>query len=231
MQGNYRILSTKDLPVPLLESAAQQGLDITVQPFIRIQPVITTTLKQEIGELLQHHQVSVFTSAHAVTSIQDFAHPTQICCLSGATLEAVHKAFPQATILATAPDAASLATQLTTNGNITAVLFFCGNQRRDELPDLLTQHGIAVREVTVYETIAVQIPLQAHFDGILFFSPSGVHSYFAANKAQDNTICFAIGHTTAQALQQYTGSIVVNTGKPAAAQLVQTVITYLNKQD
>ncbi|WP_343672271.1 uroporphyrinogen-III synthase [Chitinophaga sp.] len=227
MQGNYRILSTKDLPAPLLESAAEQGFEITVQPFIRIQPVITTTLKEEIRDLLQTDSVCVFTSAHAVTSIQDFAQPTQVYCLAGATLEAVKTAFPQAAVLATAHDAAALAAQI----DSPAVLFFCGNQRRDELPDLLRQRGIELKEIVVYETIAVTPSFSGNFDGILFFSPSGVHSFFAANKTEDHTICFAIGNTTAQALQQYTGNIVVNPGKPAAAQLIQTAITYFNNHN
>ncbi|SFW60508.1 uroporphyrinogen-III synthase [Chitinophaga sancti] len=224
MQGNYRILSTKDLPAPLLESAAQQGFEITVQAFIRIQPVITTTLKETITQLLSTVETCVFTSAHAVTSIQDFAQPAQIYCLAGATLEAVNKAFPKAAILATAHDAAALATKIERS----SVLFFCGNQRRDELPDLLKQRGILLKEVVVYETIAVETALHTDFDGILFFSPSGVHSYFAANKKPAHTVCFAIGHTTAQALKTYTGTIVVNPGKPSAAQLIQTAITYFN---
>lgn len=227
MQGNYRILSTKDLPAPLLESAAQQGFEITVQPFIRIQPVITTTLKEEISQLLLVYHVCVFTSAHAVTSIQHFAQPAQIYCLAGATLEAVKTAFPQAEILATAHDAAGLAELVQSS----PVLFFCGNQRRDELPDLLAQRGIELKEVVVYETIAVEATLNTDFDGVLFFSPSGVHSYFATNHAGNNTICFAIGNTTAQALKTYTGNIIVNTGKPAAAQLIQTAITYFNNHN
>lgn len=227
MQGNYRILSTKDLPASLLESAAQQGFEITVQAFIRIQPVITTTLKEEISQLLQVYPACVFTSAHAVSSIQDFAQPAQIYCLAGATLDAVKAAFPKAAILATANDAAALAAKIQSS----SVLFFCGNQRRDELPDLLAQKGIALKEVIVYETIAVETVLNMDFDGLLFFSPSGVHSYFAVNHTGNNTICFAIGNTTAQALKTYTGNIVVNTGKPSAAQLIQTAITYFNNHN
>lgn len=227
MQGNYRILSTKDLPVSLLESAAQQGFEITVQAFIRIQPVITTTLKEEICQLLQVYKVCVFTSAHAVTSIQDFAQPARIYCLAGATLEAVKTAFPQAEIVATAQDAAALAAKIESS----PVLFFCGNQRRDELPDLLAQRSIELKEVVVYETIAVEATLNTAFDGVLFFSPSGVHSYFAHNQTGNNTICFAIGNTTAQALKAYTGNVVVNPDKPSAAQLIQTAITYFNNHN
>jgi uroporphyrinogen-III synthase len=227
MANKYTILSTKDLPAPLLESAAQQGFEVTVQPFIRIQPVITTTLKEEISQLLAIYKVCVFTSAHAVTSIQEFAQPAQIYCLAGATLEAVKIAFPQATILATANDAAALAAKIDSS----SVLFFCGNQRRDELPDLLAHKGIELKEVVVYETIAVKFSVQTDFDGILFFSPSGVHSYFAANHTGNNTICFAIGNTTAQALKEYTGNIVVNPDKPSAAQLIQTAITYFNNHN
>ena len=224
MKGSFRILSTKELPDTLLESAAAQGVKIIVQPFIRIEPVISTTYNEA-------DTVCVFTSAPAVYSIKENARPQQICCLSGATLEAVKAVFPSATILATGNNAAALASEIIGKRNIRAVDFFCGDQRRDELPSLLSAHGISVKEIIVYRTIAAPVTVKDTYDGILFFSPSGVNSYFAVNTLPTETICFAIGQTTAQALTVYTEKIVVNTSQPSAAQLVQTAITYLNQHN
>ncbi|NJE06735.1 hypothetical protein E3E36_11450 [Thermococcus sp. M36] len=37
--------------------------------------------------------------------------------------------------------------------SIQLVVFFCGNIRRDELPETLAAKGVEVKEVVVYETI------------------------------------------------------------------------------
>src|SRR5258706_9822828 len=42
------------------------------------------------------------------------------------------------------------------------------------------------------------------YDGILFFSPSGVESFFNTNEVNEQTILFAIGNTTATEIKKYT---------------------------
>ena len=78
------------------------------------------------------------------------------------------------------------------------ITFFCGNLRRDELPDLLREHQIAIEEVEVYVTVLHSVQLQQELDGVLFFSPSAVQSYLAAGNAVTAT-AFCIGNTTALA--------------------------------
>jgi len=80
------------------------------------------------------------------------------------------------------------------------VIFICGNRRRDELPDLLKSHAIKLKEVVVYESknLNKTVNLQS-IDGLAFMSPSSVYS-LAQNGGFMNLPCFAIGPTTAQAL-------------------------------
>ncbi|MBH83336.1 MAG: hypothetical protein CMP70_01500 [Flavobacteriales bacterium] len=80
------------------------------------------------------------------------------------------------------------------------VIFICGNKRRDELPDLLKSHEINLKEVVVYESknLNKTVNLQS-IDGLAFMSPSSVYS-LAKNGGFMNLPCFAIGPTTAQAL-------------------------------
>lgn len=214
---SFRILSTKELPASLLAMAAEKGIDITVGKFIHIQPVSITTA------LPVADSVVVFTSAHAVTASD---RSWQVYCLNGATLEAVKERLPHATVIATASDAAALAQQIIQH-HVTSATFFCGNIRRHELPDLLQQHGIELKEIVVYETTAVPALTTNDYDGILFFSPSAVKSYFTVNTPAAAVICFAIGNTTANTLKEYTtNKIIISPDAPSAEQMVQTAISY-----
>jgi uroporphyrinogen-III synthase len=216
------ILSTKELPLSLLAAAAEQGMDITVAQFIHIQPVAATYSVPE-------NSVVVFTSANAVNNVR-LIHPTwQIFCMGGATLEALLARRPDAQVTATASNATALAEQIIAQGKISDVVFFCGNIRRNELPDLLHQHHINVQEIVVYETIEAPAVTTNIYDGIFFFSPSGVRSYFTVNTLPANTVCFAIGNTTAAKLKEYTtNKIITNPDVPSATQMLQTAISYFN---
>lgn len=216
------ILSTKELPLSLLAAAAEQGMDITVAQFIHIQPVAATYSIPE-------NSVVIFTSANAVNNVR-LIYPTwQIFCLGGATLEALLARRPDAQVTATASNATALAAHIIEQGNTSNVVFFCGNIRRNELPDLLHQHHITVQEIVVYETTEVPAITTNNYDGIFFFSPSGVRSYFTVNTLPANTVCFAIGNTTAGTLKEYTtNKIITNPDVPSATQMLQTAISYFN---
>jgi uroporphyrinogen-III synthase len=216
------LLSTKEIHTTLLAAAAEQGMDITVAQFIHIQPVAA-------DYSITDNSVVVFTSANAVNNVRLINPTWQIFCTGGATLEALLIRLPDAHIAATASNATALATHIIEQGNISTVVFFCGNIRRNELPDLLQQHHITVQEIVVYETIEAPAVTTNIYDGILFFSPSGVRSYFSLNTLPAHTVCFAIGNTTAHTLKEYTtNKIITNPDVPSSAQMVQTAISYFN---
>jgi uroporphyrinogen-III synthase len=78
------------------------------------------------------------------------------------------------------------------------VTFFCGNIRREELPNLLRENQIDVEEVEVYQTTLVPKKMKKKYDGVLFFSPSAIQSYVSAGNSLE-TVAFCIGNTTAVA--------------------------------
>jgi uroporphyrinogen-III synthase len=78
--------------------------------------------------------------------------------------------------------------------------FFCGNIRKNTIPFYFQQNKIAYNEIVVYETKLKPHQIKKPFDGILFFSPSGVSS-FLENNTLENKMCFCIGTTTAKALE------------------------------
>ncbi len=106
--------------------------------------------------------------------------------------------------------------------------FFCGNLRRDELPNTLKENGILFNEIETYETALTPQKIKQQPDGILFFSPSAVESYLKLNSINDE-LCFCIGETTAEALEKNKTKNRIIAGKATVEQLIQDVITYCNR--
>ncbi len=87
-------------------------------------------------------------------------------------------------------------------------IFFCGNRRYDDLPNILTKDKLHFKEIVVYKTELKPQHFSESFDGLLFFSPSGVKSFTLSND-MGNSAVFCIGDTTAAEAALYTESIIV----------------------
>src|SRR6185369_9706401 len=99
---------------------------------------------------------AVFTSINAVEAVSKFISTKtswKIFCTGGTTKKMVKKIFGEQNIYATAGSAAQLAEKIIENSFIKSVVFFCGDQRRNELPGTLKIKGIEVEELIVYKTI------------------------------------------------------------------------------
>ena len=230
-----RILCTRPLSARLLEKAAGQGLDINAQAFTDIRPIITEELWRVIEQLLPQSITAVFTSAHAVRVMDTYlrggdtcqvASGWNICCLEGATLQAVTETLPRCPVKATAANATDLAHAVIQSGNVQEVYFFCSRQRRDELPAILAQQDIRVHEIVLYENVPTPVVTTSDYDGMFFFSPSAVASFFSVNRLPRDTVCFAIGRTTAAALENLTDNRIIISTAPSAESMVQTAIFY-----
>ncbi|MFD1315577.1 uroporphyrinogen-III synthase [Namhaeicola litoreus] len=102
------------------------------------------------------------------------------------------------------------------------ITFFCGNLRRNELPALLKENEILVDEQVVYQTDLLKPKFIQKFDGILFFSPSGVRSFCQKNKPE--AIAFCLGNTTAITATDFFEEVFV-----AEEQSVDGLINTLNE--
>lgn len=107
--------------------------------------------------------------------------------------------------------------------------FFCGNLRREELPSELKKEDIEFKEVEVYKTSLNQQSFQQEFDGIMFYSPSGVKSFTSENKMKESTV-FCIGRTTAKEAEKHTKNIVIAT-KPSIENLIVTVVKHYKEKN
>lgn len=119
-------------------------------------------------------------------------------------------------------NASELAEILAKNHQNEFFLFLCGNKRRDELPETLTKNNVQYKELEVYRTHLSRKAFQRGFDGILFFSPSGVRSYLSENSV-GNSILFCIGETTATEAQKHSKNVIIANKPTVENVLVQAI--------
>ena len=100
--------------------------------------------------------------------------------------------------------------------------FFCGDKRLDDIPLILKEKNIEVKEIEVYKTILVPKTFDQKFDGILFFSPSAVQSFSMKNHPGDSPV-FCIGTTTATEAENFTQNIIIAT-KPSIENVIVQVV-------
>jgi len=230
LQNSITILSTRPLAPEVVNNAAANGIRVQQRSFIETEPIQNTALQQEIESVLQQYATVVFTSMNAVEAVasylQDELPDWSIYCMGKTTRELVTQYFGEQSIAGTAGDAAALAEQIAADADTDEVVFFCGDQRRDELPAILSNHGIEVTEITVYHTIATPQVINHQYQGILFYSPSAVDSFFSVNKPGANTTFFAIGQTTANAIKKHSSNTIITADRPGKEQLVEKAINY-----
>ncbi|GGW38158.1 uroporphyrinogen-III synthase [Arenibacter certesii] len=103
-------------------------------------------------------------------------------------------------------------------------LFLCGNKRRYEIPTRLKENNIHFKEQVVYENSPNPKAFTAHFNGILFFSPTGIESYQIKNSIKDS-IAFCIGTTTAAEAKKHTSNIII-ANKPTVESVLEKVVEH-----
>ena len=235
MQGNNRhILSTRPVKNNLIQEAAEQNIQLDIIPLIDTEPVQDIDTQQEVAQIALQYATVVFTSMNAVESVitmLDQQVPEwNIYCMGNTTQELIRNYFGEAAISGTGNSASELAENiLSDNDELDEVFFFCGDQRRDELPTKLTEAGILVEEIVVYKTIPLYQKIDTTYDGILFFSPSAVESFFHKNKSAASTVFFAIGTTTEAAIKKYTNNSIITAHSPGKEELVRKAIHHFSE--
>lgn len=227
--ATHKVLSTKKLEPSLVEIANQNGVEIIELEFISVQPIISKEKQEEISESLKNTDaVLIFTSSNAVSAIKEHFHTIserQFYCIGGKTKKALLNLVAEERIVGTADYGKKLAQKIIAD-DVKEAVFFCGNRRRDELPEMLTQAGIRVKELVVYETVETPQTITEDFEGVLFFSPSVVQSFFSANQLNKDTVCFAIGETTAESIAHFSKNRIVVSASPTQEKIVDAVLQH-----
>ncbi len=167
------------------------------------------------------HDNLIFTSQNAVKSYTKKENSEKRSKISAFCVGEKTKSMLEDlgfTVISNAQNAEELAKNIVALHKNKAFLFLSGNKRRDELPNILKKNNVRYSEVVIYETTLNPKKFERRFDGVLFFSPSGVESFVVENNLRD-TIAFCIGATTASEAKKYTNKIIL-----ANKQTIENVI-------
>ena len=172
----------------------------------------------------------IFTSQNSVKNFFkqkiNFAIPDKAFCVGEKTKELLEA---QSLKVISISNAEQLAEMILKKFKDSHFLFLSGKQRLDILPSLFTKNNVRYDEVHVYDTFLTPKEFERDFDGILFFSPSGVKSHFQKNDI-GNSIAFCIGPTTEKAAKKYTQKTIV-ANKPSIENVVIQAIKELRTHD
>lgn len=224
MLNNTRILSTKILLPNQKQFLLNANFSVVEADFI-------TTKTLSINKSSVINEALIFTSQNAVNTVLDFDNLSElknkkVFCVGIKTKALLESnGFTVEAYTGYAEDLAEIISLVYSDLSYT---FFCGNLRRDILPEMLKENGITFNEIKVYETILTPQKINSKFDGIVFYSPSGVESYTKENKITDET-CFCIGHTTAKALEHYTQNIIVANQPSVENVIIQCINNFSHK--
>ncbi len=205
MNPQISILSTKTLSDEQRQIFLDANIDLLEQDFIEIE--------NNNFELKNINDNLIFTSQNAVLSLLEQSgweklQTKNVFCVGIKTKELLEQnSFKVDVYMDYASELAEIITLIYNKETFT---FFSGNLRKETLPQALKVAKITFNEIEVYQTKLAPFKISSaeKFDGILFFSPSGVESYLKDNKIKTET-CFCIGETTANSLEKITKKIVV----------------------
>lgn len=222
MENQVRLLSTKKLSENQRQLMASANFLVQQEDFIEVR-----SRNFEIGTI---HDFLIFTSQNAVESVlgnEKIAEiKTRKClCVGEKTKAMLEKNGFE--VIVSSEYASELASIICNQYFKSSFTFFCGNLRRDILPDSLQLAEVAFEEIEVYQTILTPHKADGNLNAVLFFSPSGVQSFLKLNPIRDE-ICFCIGGTTAKALRNITKKVVI-ANRPTIESTILKSIEFFNK--
>lgn len=208
------VLSTKKLALNQKELLLNSGIGLVEYDAISIEPIPFDIKNQEVEN-------AIFTSKNALKALLTEKVKIRKCfCVGEKTSEFARS--HGLIVIKSANNAKKLALAIIENHSNERFHFFSGNKRRDELPELLKENNIIYKETKVYKTELNPQKFDSEFDGILFFSPSGVQSFTLENIL--NTTAFCIGETTANEASKHTDKVIV-ASKPSIENVIAKAVS------
>lgn len=218
------VLSTKILSPSQKELFLNSGIGLVEYNALRIE-FLDITLPLD-------YQNYIFTSKNAVKAFLKHSKKVDISdykafCVGEKTQALLEENGIK--VMKIAQNASDLADFIVKNHQNEAFLFLCGNWRREELPKILSKNNVRYVEMEAYRTHLIPKKFNRTFDGILFFSPSGIKSYIQENSIS-KSLAFCIGNTTQTEAKKHTDQIII-ANKPTIENVLVQAIKYFKKND
>jgi uroporphyrinogen-III synthase len=219
-----RLLSTRTL-TPEQQAYLPKGL-VNLKQYDAVEVVSTfTPINFDVSAL------HVFTSSNAVRACFldcELSVGTLDCCCVGSKTRDLLLGLGHR-VLEVADSAAALATLIAKKHAERYIYFYSGNRSLRVIPDALREAERQFIEVEVYHTALKINPFDTDFDMVLFFSPSGVESYFNA-EVTTNPIAICIGETTAMAAKKHTNKYLI-AKKPTVEDVLFTTVARIESYE
>lgn len=217
-----KVLFTKEISSEFLRQNLSQEIDFDVVNFLEIK----INSEENIIPLLENSIPNyLITSQNSVEAIKNLDLKGDFYVIGQKTAEKLIQNNFKVEVVKNY--ASELAEFILKNESPKDWMFFCGNNRRDELFDKLIPNGHSIKEIECYQSNAIPHDLdENNYDGIAFFSPLGVKSYLENNKILPETIIFSIGKTTSEEVKIHTNNKIINAEIPLSESVVKTINEY-----
>lgn len=207
------VLSTKILSQAQKRHLFAAGIDLVEYNAIKIKALNPDLETREFEN-------AIFTSQNAVKlAIAERLQIKNVFCVGHKTSDILKQ--NNIDLKAQAENAKALANLIVEKYPEKSFIFFCSKQRRDDLPNILKQNNISLKEYHLYESVCNYKTFPNQFDAILCFSPLGVKTYYEMHSAKTLAVC--IGHTTADMAERYTEKVLVATKTSIESVLIKTI--------
>lgn len=195
-----RILSTKQLSEPQRQLILNTQHSLVEYNAISIQKDLSAIPDSSLSHVIITSQNTAKICIDQQLSMQ------KVFCVGKKTAHLLLEAGYQVVLIC--PYGQNLAQVLTTAYREETFTMLCSAQRLGTIPNALTSAGISFTEYHVYSTLHQYKDFSEPFDVVMFFSPSGVKSFYhsSTNKAKA-AVC--IGQTTAKTAQNYCSQVAV----------------------
>lgn len=208
---------TRTLPVLTFEYAGQDELYAFLKHPERYAGLIFTSPRA----------VEAFGKAFAGTEIGDTGWKNKVLYAVGPRTAAAIRALGRQPEGESAGSAEQLAAYILQRHTESALLFLCGDRRRDTLPSLLHEGGVRTEEVIAYRTRLRTLhawPGDKKPAWVVFFSPSGLEAVLQSPEVSlENISIAAIGAVTASAVRARGFRIRATAREPSPEALAQAL--------
>lgn len=188
------ILSTRSLEDSLVKEIAGAGLGLIQSDFIRIDTL-------EDPSSIKHSTVIV-SSKNALRGMN--LKGKKVFCVGSKTKAAIEGlGYEVAKVFSSSE---KLGMYVAALGE--PATFICGRLRMNSVEKCFEEASVQLQVIEAYETIMTPEKVSEKYDAALFFSPSGVESFFSENEFSETAVC--IGPTTKAAFKKYSNNSVVS---------------------
>lgn len=217
-----KILFTKEISSEFLKQNLSQNIKFDVVNFLEIK----VNSEEKIIPLLQESIDNyLLTSSNSVKAIKNLDLKGNFYVVGQKTAEKLIQNNFKVEVVKNY--ASELAEYILENDSPKNWIFFCGNNRRDELFIKLIPTGHSIHEIQCYESQPISHNIEENkFDGIVFFSPLGVKSYLENNPILPETTIFTIGKTTSDEVKIHTKNKIITAEIPTLESVVETINKY-----